>query len=92
MVKDWLIASGVMTVLIGALVGLIPGCGPQILFVTLYSRGMLPFAALIANAVSQDGDALFPLLAIDRRSALTATLITTIPALIIGLAWFFLFD
>ena len=91
-VKDWLIASGVMTVLIGALVGLIPGCGPQILFVTLYSRGMLPFAALIANAVSQDGDALFPLLAIDRRSALTATLITTIPALIIGLAWFFLFD
>jgi hypothetical protein len=34
--------------------------------------------------VSQDGDALIPLLAMDRRAALLASLITIIAALIVG--------
>ena len=83
-VQTWMMATGLLSVLIGAAIGLIPGCGPQIIFISLYAKGMLPFAALVANAISQDGDALFPLLAIDRRSSLTATIITTIPALIVG--------
>ena len=57
---------------------------------SLYLKGMLPFAALVANAISQDGDALFPLLAIDRRSSLTATVITTIPALVLGILVYFI--
>ncbi|HSH34666.1 putative manganese transporter, partial [Schnuerera sp.] len=65
--------------------GIIPGCGPQIIFVTLYTKGMLPFAALLANAISQDGDALFPLIAIDKKSALWSTGFNTIAALIVGL-------
>jgi hypothetical protein len=77
--------TGLMAVIIGALVGIIPGCGPQIIFVTLYTRGLVPFAALLANAISQDGDALFPLIAIDKRSALWATMYNTIPALIVGI-------
>lgn len=91
-VKDWMTSTGVITVFIGALIGLIPGCGPQIIFVSLYAKGMIPFAALVANAISQDGDALFPLLAIDKKSSLIATIITTIPALIIGLAIYFIFN
>ena len=77
--------TGLMAVIIGVLVGIIPGCGPQIIFVTLYTKGLVPFAALLANAISQDGDALFPLIAIDKRSALWATVYNTIPALIVGL-------
>ncbi len=57
-----------MAVIIGVLIGIIPGCGPQIIFVTLYTRGLVPFSALLANAISQDGDALFPpLIAIDKK-------------------------
>lgn len=89
-VQNWMLATGLLSVIIDALVGLIPGCGPQIIFISLYTKGMLPFAALIANAISQDGDALFPLLVIDRRSSLWATVITTIPALIIGIAAYFI--
>lgn len=77
--------TGILAVLIGVAVGIIPGCGPQIIFVTLYTRGLVPFAALLANAISQDGDALFPLIAIDKRSAFWATVYNTIPALIVGL-------
>ncbi len=79
-------SAGLAAVVIGVLIGLIPGCGPQIIFVTLFVKGWLPFSALVANAISQDGDALFPLIAMDRRSALWATAITTVPALIVGLA------
>ena len=81
---------GLATVILGALIGLIPGCGPQIIFVALFSKGMIPFAALLANAISQDGDALFPMLAIDLRSSFWASVITTIPALILGLIFYFL--
>jgi len=83
--ESFLLSTGVVSILIGAAIGLIPGCGPQIIFVALFTRGLIPFAALFANAVSQDGDALLPLIAIDRRSALWATVISTIPAVIFGL-------
>jgi hypothetical protein len=84
-IERLLLTAGLVSVVIGGLVGLIPGCGPQIIFVTLFIHGLIPFAALLANAASQDGDALFPLLALDRPSALWTSLITTIPALALGL-------
>ncbi len=91
-VKDWMTAAGLASVIIGAAIGIIPGCGPQIIFVALYTKGMIPFAALLANAISQDGDALFPLLAIDRKSSLLATVVTTIPALVVGVGVYYLFN
>ena len=84
-ITGFLTQTGLMAVIIGVLIGVIPGCGPQIIFVTLFTRGLVPFSALLANALSQDGDALFPLIAIDKRSALWATIVNTIPALIVGL-------
>ena len=68
--------------LLGALVGLIPGCGPQVVVATLYTHGVIPFSALLANAVSNDGDALFPAIALAPKAAVMATLYSTIPALI----------
>lgn len=85
LMTGFLTQTGIMAVVIGVLIGIIPGCGPQIIFVTLFTKGLVPFAALLGNAISQDGDALFPLIAIHKRSALWATILNTIPALIIGL-------
>ena len=79
-------AAGLLAPVAGALVGLIPGCGPQIVLATAYAEGAIPFSALAANAISQDGDALFPLLAIDRTAAVVASVYTTIPALVVGVA------
>lgn len=90
MIESVLRTAGIAAVLIGALVGMIPGCGPQIIFVTLFMQGHVPFAALVANAISQDGDAILPLIALDRRSAWTAVVTTTIPAALIGLAAYWL--
>lgn len=76
--------------LMGILVGLVPGCGPQILVTTLYVNGLIPFAALIGNAISNDGDALFPAIAMNPRAAIWATIYSTLPALVVAYAfWFF---
>ncbi len=90
LLTSFMTSAGLMAVIVGAVIGLIPGCGPQVIFVALFTKGMIPFAALLANAISQDGDALFPLLAMDKRSSLWATIITTIPALIFGLITYFI--
>lgn len=76
--------------LIGILVGFIPGCGPQVLVTTLYINGALPFAALIGNAISNDGDALFPAIALSPRTAFLATLVSAVPALIVAYGFYFL--
>lgn len=75
-------------VLGGAAVGLIPGCGPQIVLTGLFIEGFIGLPVLLANAVSQDGDALLPLLAKDPKAATRATLLTTVPAILVGfVAW-----
>ncbi|WP_306054373.1 putative manganese transporter [Natronococcus wangiae] len=79
-------AAGVLAPIGGAAVGLIPGCGPQILLASVYAEGGLPFSALAANAISQDGDALFPLLAVDARAAIVASIYNLLPAVVVGVA------
>ncbi len=76
--------DGVFAVIIAATIGLIPGCGPQIIAITAYTKDMISFPALAANAISQDGDALFPLLVRHKAASLWATVHTTIPAILVG--------
>tara|TARA_B110000967_G_C18897319_1_gene571707 strand:- start:744 stop:1868 length:1125 start_codon:yes stop_codon:yes gene_type:complete len=70
--------------IIAIIIGFIPGCGPQILVTTLYLNGVIPLAALIGNAISNDGDALFPAIALTPRMAILATLYSAIPAILIS--------
>ena len=77
-------AAWIFLPLLAVLVGFIPGCGPQVLVTTLYLNGIIPFAALIANSISNDGDALFPAIALTPKMAIIATLYSGIPALIIS--------
>jgi hypothetical protein len=81
---------GVLLPLLGVLVGFIPGCGPQVLIATLYINGVVPFAALIGNAISNDGDALFPAIALNPKAAVVATAYSAIPALVVGYGFYLL--
>ena len=76
----------------GVLIGLLPGCGPQIIVTSLYIQGAIPFSAQLGNAISNDGDALFPAIALAPKIAIYATLFSTIPALIVAYGYFFLFE
>ena len=79
---------GIFAPLIATLVGFIPGCGPQIVISTLYLAGAIPFSAQIANAISNDGDALFPAFIMAPKASVVITLLSSLPALIIGYTFY----
>lgn len=83
---------GIWMPLVGVAVGLLPGCGPQILMTSLYITGAAPLSAQLANAISNDGDALFPAIALAPKAALVATIYSAIPAIIVGYGYYLLFE
>ena len=80
------------TPMIAILLGFLPGCGPQVLVTTMYLAGILPLSAQIGNALSNDGDALFPAIAIAPKVAVVATLYSAVPAVIVSYGWLFLVE
>ena len=78
--------------LISILIGFLPGCGPQILVTTMYLSGVIPLSAQLGNAISNDGDALFPAIAIHPKAALIATLYSAVPAIIVSYMFLFIFE
>ncbi|NLS11963.1 arsenic efflux protein [Vibrio sp. SM6] len=89
---SWLGNWGVYMPQMGLMVGLLPGCGPQILVTSLYLSGAVPMSAQLANAISNDGDALFPAIAMAPKAALVATFYSAIPAFIVGYGYYFLVE
>jgi uncharacterized membrane protein YhdT len=87
--QSWFEAVGILVPLIAILIGFIPGCGPQILVTTFYINGLIPFAALIGNSIANDGDALFPAIAINPKVAIIATLYSSVPAVIVAYGFYF---
>lgn len=83
---------GSTSVFFAAMVGLLPGCGPQIMVTGLYLQGAIPLSAQLANAISNDGDALFPAIALAPKAALLATVYSTVPALIAGYGYYWLVE
>ena len=81
-----------LTPLLAIFIGFVPGCGPQILTATLYLNGYIPFSAEIGNAISNDGDALFPAIAICPKDAILATIYSAVPALIVAYSCFFFLE
>ena len=58
----------------------------------MYLSGIIPLSAQIGNAISNDGDALFPAIAIAPRVAIVATLYSAVPALLISYGWLFMVE
>ena len=72
--------------------GFLPGCGPQIVVTTFYLNVFIPLSAEIGNAISNDGDALFPAIALAPKAAVIATLYSAIPAFVFAYGYMFLFE
>lgn len=85
-------AMGPSLVGLAIVIGFLPGCGPQILVTSLYLNGAVPFSAQLGNAISNDGDALFPAIALSPKAALIATVYSAIPAFLVGYGYWYLFE
>ncbi|PPR46441.1 MAG: hypothetical protein CFH19_01226 [Alphaproteobacteria bacterium MarineAlpha5_Bin9] len=78
--------------LVAILFGFLPGCGPQVVVATFYLNGFIPLSAELGNAISNDGDALFPAIALTPKAAIIATLYSAIPALIVAYSYMYIFE
>ena len=88
--KDSLKYFGPFIPLMAIIIGFIPGCGPQIMITSMYVSGQIPMSAQIGNSISNDGDALFPAIAISAKAAIIATLYSAVPAIFIAYLWYYL--
>ena len=78
--------------MIAILFGFLPGCGPQIVVATFYLNGFIPLSAEIGNAISNDGDALFPAIALAPKAAILATLYSGIQDILVAYSYMFIFE
>jgi hypothetical protein len=72
-------------IVFAALVGVIPESGPHLIFLILYSKGLIPFSVLLVSTLSQDGHGLLPLLSHSLKDTVYVQLFTTGFSLIVGL-------
>ena len=81
------VISGLSTftlIILAALVGIIPESGPHLVFLILYSKGMIPFSVLLVNTLSQDGHGLLPLLSYSVKDTIHVQIFTTLFSLFLG--------
>lgn len=90
--KTWFAVWAPVVPLVGVLIGMLPGCGPQIVITTLYLNGIIPLSAQLGAAISTDGDALFPAIALAPKTALIATLYGAVPALLVSYTYYWLWE
>jgi len=74
-----------LCLLAAILVGLIPISGPHWVFALLYFGGVMPFGALLANCIVQDGHGAIPLLAESKRGFVIVKCVKVVVALLAGL-------
>jgi len=72
-------------IIFAALVGIVPESGPHMIFLILFSKGLIPFSVLLVSTLSQDGHGLLPLLSHTIKDTLYVQIFTTGFSLIIGM-------
>ncbi len=90
-IEKWMSQYPFYTLLIAALVGIIPESGPHIIFITLFAKGAIPFTTLLVNSIVQDGHGTIPLLAESRKSFFILKFINLIIGLLVGFIGFTFF-
>lgn len=90
-VDQWISDNYIIVLLIALTIGIIPESGPNIIFITLFASGTLPFGVLLANSIVQDGHGSLPLLAESRKSFLWMKLLNILIGLLAGIVfWIFI--
>ncbi len=70
--------------LISVLVGIIPESGPNLIFITLYAKGLIPISVLIANSIVQDGHGMLPMLSYSVKDSIRIKIFNMTYGVLIG--------
>jgi len=69
---------------LAGVIGLIPESGPHLIFVTLFSKGLIPLSILLTSSIVQDGHGMLPLLAHSPRTFILVKFINLLVGCAIG--------
>ena len=90
-IAAWLQDNAATMLVSAAVIGIIPESGPHMLFVTMYAKGLIPFAVLLASSISQDGHGTLPLLAVSTKAFVWLKIVNIIVALVVGMIFLLFF-
>jgi len=72
-----------------ALIGIIPQSGPNIIFITMFANGLVPFSVLFTSSFVQDGHGLLPMLSYSVRDTIIIKGFNVVFGLLTGLLLYF---
>lgn len=74
----------VFFLILAGIIGIIPLSGPNIVIITLFAGGLIPFSILLTNSIVQDGHGLLPLLGFSLEDSFKIKLFNLAFGLVIG--------
>lgn len=79
-----------MLIALAGIIGIFPISGPNLIFITLFSKGMIPMSVLVTNSIVQDGHGLLPLLSYSLDDSFKIKLFNLVFGLIVGYLMLFM--
>jgi len=77
-----------LLLILSALIGLIPESGPHLIFVMLFSNGLIPFSVLFTSSIVQDGHGMLPMLSYSVKDSILVKVFNLVFGLVFGIFLF----
>jgi len=78
-----------LLLILGALIGIIPESGPHLVFVMLFSKGLIPFSVLFTSSIVQDGHGMLPMLSYSLKDSMKIKGFNLVFGITVGLIFYF---
>lgn len=76
--------------IIAVLLALVPESGPHLIFVMMFSQGLIPFSILLASSIVQDGHGMLPLFSYTVKDSILIKIFNLVFGIVIGLVVYLL--
>ncbi len=80
--------NGILLIIGASLIGVIPISGPNLLILTMFTKGLVPPSVLIANSIVQDGHGLLPILSFSVKDAIKIKVINFFLGVFFGVIFY----
>ena len=83
-IKTIVAHNKVIVLLSAAVIGILPISGPNVMFITMFSQGILPFSVILTNSIVQDGHGLLPIIGFSVEDAVKIKVFNILFGLAVG--------
>jgi hypothetical protein len=89
--KEFVQAHMGWVLLLAVLIGIIPESGPHLIFVTMFSKGIIPFSVLLASSIVQDGHGMLPLFSYSIKDSILVKVFNLLIGITVGAVLLYFF-